>query len=439
MQINQITQANSSVNKKNELTSKKGRLSNGLNSEPDSFTPSHSRGKAYQPSFGFDPVTIVVGIGYFLWGALQTAAIAAAFALAGAAVLGGGMYIVNKISEWVDKSRADDANAVANQIKGDVLNIKNGNGISKSDAEAIYKNGMERVAIEPKGTGIEDGLNQVVGESGLKLGLCRNVLLPMLEVMDDKSGAKSKVPNGVNFFGPRGTGKSYLIDAMMDHYVKKGGYAETLHFVGDNKEDIATMRKVFSDAEKRYNESGKKKYTMVFLDELEKNAQKSDLPESHPERTSELLRLVKNCKDRGVVFISASNDLNLVNTDLLIEGKTDLRVPVGNIKIHDVADMINFYIMQQGYSVSSSGLDYNAITNDLRTGKLEYKPSEIKAIVRNAKKGSNTVTTEGLRTAIGYGGIVFSDEEQKQFNSELNMMKKLGGVNEDARYPWEKV
>lgn len=440
MQINQITLANNNAKSKTELKNKsQSRMTKGFNSEPDSFTPNINRIKSKQPSFGIDPV--ITPIVLLILSCIKDFAIIVGIEAAIAAVVGGGVYGVMKISEWVDNKRKSKAEALKIQtIKDENAKVEDNNHqITPKGAHTEYTKEAERVTIPIKGTGEELGLNKVIGNDLLKLGLARNVLLPLLQAMDGDSTAKNRMSNGINFFGPKGTGKTFVAEALGEHYKEKGGYFEKLNFDGNTEKDITNMNRVFSDAEKRFKESGNKKYTIVFLDEIDKKVRKEGLDGYNADRNARLLELVNNCKDRGVIFMSASNDLAKVAPDLLRSGRTDLRVPVGAVDICDVADMINFYVKASKKPYDK--LDYQAITNDLKTKNLAYKPKEIEATVQNATRRitSGYLDTNKLRAAIARSDIEFNETEQQQFETEKEMVKKLGGINPNARYSDEDV
>lgn len=388
-----------------------------------------------QPSFGMDPVS------YFCVYFLTELALAAALSAAAIAGVVGITYAVLGISSWVDNLRNKTKDLFKEQIKYDQKNIYDANNyqLSMKDVKQKYNKELEDVAIKPSEKGNEIGLNKVVGNSLLKLGLIRNVLSPLQQVMNGNLSAKENIPNGLCFFGPKGTGKTFIAKALGEHYQAIGGNFKELKFVGNDEKDIGTMKQIFSDAQQKFEESGKKKYTIVLLDEADKNAQNADSESAHPLRTSRLLGMVNNCKNKGVIFISTANELSATAPDLLREGRTDLRVPVGAIEIFDVADMINYYIKKSG--VATEKIDYREITESIRTEKLAYKPDMIESIINNTVKHSpnNCLDTIKLQKAISASDLKFNPIEEDKLNLEKKLAKKLGGLNENARYSGENI
>lgn len=386
-------------------------------------------------SFGMDPVS------YFCVYFLTELAIAAALSAAAIAGVVGITYAVLGISSWVDNLRNKTKELFKEQIKYDQKNIYDANNyqLSMKDVKQKYNKELEDVAIKPSENGNEMGLNKVVGNSLLKLGLIRNVLSPLQKVMNGNMDAKENIPNGICFFGPKGTGKTFIAKALGEHYQANGGHFKELKFVGNDEKDIETMKQIFSEAQQKFEESGKKKYTIVLLDEADKNVQNADSESAHPLRTSRLLGLVNNCKEKGVIFVSTTNELSSMAQDLLRNGRSDLRVPVGSVEIFDVADMINYYIKKSG--AATEKIDYKAITESIKTEKLVYKPDMIESIINNTVKNSsnNCVDTAKLQKAILASDLKFNPTEEAKLSSEKELAKKLGGLNENARYPGENI
>lgn len=184
----------------------------------------------------------------------------------------------------------------------------------------------DEVLIPLKGEGYEQGLNKVIGFAKLKTGLYEDVLMPLCEIMKGKKSQHMFVPNGINFFGPMGTGKTHFATQLGEHYVKKGGRFVNLRpkLTSDVVKDIATLKAEFAEAKKIFEESGRKKYTMLFIDEIEKVFDIND-PNQRPVM-AHLLGLANDCKDNGVILMTTSNYLDKVEPALLRNGRTDILI-----------------------------------------------------------------------------------------------------------------
>lgn len=295
----------------------------------------------------------------------------------------------------------------------------------------IYGQKLERVIIPLKGDGYEQGLNKVMGLQKLKTSLYNDVLMPLCETMDGKP-KHYFVPNGISFFGPRGTGKSYFAEQLGDHYMKKGGYFEKMAFSNDSKQDIETLDKLFANAEQKYNESGKTKYTMILFDEIEKYLDKNNVAQKPT--IARLLELSNNCKNKGVIMLSTSNSLDKAEPALLRTGRTDLRIPIGHVADYDLAAIINYYLKADGLPHTHEKIDFQHIIDAVKTEKLEYKPYDIESrLVREADNCSDyggELTTESIKDALLQSKPEFNEVEHIQFDTDKLYAKQLGGIYE---------
>lgn len=392
--------------------------------------------KHSQVSFGIDPVITAVVAEELIAG---LATLIGSFAIIGAFF--GSVYAITNISEWVDNLRKLKNQLLKKQISQDQEKIYNANNyqLSKHEVRKAYNKELERVSIKSEGKGNEVGLNSVVGNNLLKLGLARNILTPLLKVMDGDEASRYNIPNGICFFGPKGAGKTYIANALGEHYQVKGGYFRELTFTDNDENDIENMKQTFEEANQKFVTSGKKKYTIVLLDEADKKAPNDDIEMSHTLRTSRLLGLVNNCREKGVIFISTANDLSKTAPDLFRNGRTDMRIPIGPIEVFDVADMINYYAQKAG--VSAYKFDYNNITDEIKTKKLIYKPYMIESMIKNMVKKSKDayITMEEMLAAIVNTDLEFTAEEKNNLDIQKSIAKKLGGLNENARYSGENI
>jgi len=293
----------------------------------------------------------------------------------------------------------------------------------------IYGEKLERVLLPLKGDGNEDGLNKIIGLVKLKTGFYNDVLMPLCEVMDGKS-KHSFVQTGIIFFGPKGTGKTYFAEQLGEHYTKKGGYFHKINLTNDLAKDTTILDNAYSEAKRKFIESGKKKYTMIFIDEVEKYLGKDN---SLQGRTAKLLELANNGKDNGAILITTANYLDKVEPALLRNGRTDLRVPIGHITEFDLADIINYYIKKGTLPVEEE-LDFQQIIDAVKTEKLQYKPKDIENRLNSAATDysdyGGKLGTNELKDALTSAKPKFNNEEGIQFTKDKAYAEQqdIGGI-----------
>lgn len=330
-------------------------------------------------------------------------------------------------------ARAEKATKVVSDDIADRINkIANRNPQTHPDQIIdIFGEKLNRVIIPLKGDGYEQGLNKVIGLAKLKTDLYNDVLMPLCETMDGKP-KQHYIPNGINFFGPKGTGKTYFAEQLGEHYVRKGGYFNKIKLSNDSVKDIETLDKAFANAEANFVESGNKKYTMIYIDEIEKYFSK-DNSEQKP-TIARLLELSNNCRDRGAILTSTSNYLDQVEPSLLRTGRTDLRIPIGHVPDYDLMDMLNYYLKKDGIPHDTENIDFEAIRQAVKTEHLEYKPKDIET--RLLKEADNVadyggqMTTESIKDALLLSKPEFNDAERLQFAADKAFAKQLGGIYE---------
>lgn len=341
-------------------------------------------------------------------------------------------YKVEKLSKHAEEAREKTAGSVLNSVDKKLSTIIGKNTtVSPEKIIEIYAKKLERVLIDLTGDGNEKGLNKVIGLAQLKVNLYNDVLMPLCETMDGKQKHRS-IPNGISFFGPKGTGKTYFMEQLAEHYVEKGGYSEIIKLSSDPVKDIEYLNKIFSEAEQKYIESGKTKYTMILFDEVEKHLDKNN--NSQKPTIARLLELTNNCKDRGIVFVSTSNYLDKVEPALLRTGRTDLRIPIGHIADYDMADIINYYLKADELPHSADNIDFEQIIKAVETEKLQYKPKDIESrLVREADNVADydgELTTESIKEALVLSKPEFDEAEHLQFEADKFYSKQLGSLYE---------
>lgn len=341
-------------------------------------------------------------------------------------------HSIKGISKAIDQKRKRDADLLNNKILTDVNRLQESTGLTKRQIEKIYRGKIDRVKINPSEDGNEKGLNKVIGNIDLKYGLAKRVLMPLCDVMDGRKDAHNHVPNGICFFGPTGMGKTYIAEALCEHYEEKGGYFEEIEYTYDDKKDIIHLEKTFSDAEKRFNRSGKKKYTMVMLDMVDLQCNKEGSP-YNKKLTKELIKLTDNCKDRGVIFVTTACSLNNTEPSLLKNGRTDLRIPVGYMENYVLADMISYNLAKN--NIAHKKINYAKVLKPFESNELCFMPDEVEYNLNREAQHvmyvrGGYIKTGDIKRVLAESFHEFDEKQLKQFEKDKSYAKILGGLYE---------
>lgn len=273
----------------------------------------------------------------------------------------------------------------------------------------------------------QKGLNNVIGVSKLKMETYNKVLIPLCETMRGNN-QHELVPNGINFYGPKGTGKTFFAKQLGEHYVEKGGHFEELDFAGDAKTDIEYLEAKFAEAKNRFEDSGKKKYSMFFIDEVEKMFDKNDSMQKPT--LNKLIELTHNSKDKGVILITTANYLKRAEPELLSAERTDLRIPMDYVNKYDLPDFFAHYIKKHNLPVEGN-IDFSSIIrNNDKTEQLEFnKPKDIeKRLLQKASKyigSSYKMGKDEIKEIISDINSDFYSEECRQFIIDKAFARKL--------------
>lgn len=283
---------------------------------------------------------------------------------------------------------------------------------------------VQRTRIPLVGQNCEQGLNKIIGLESLKKSVYDDILTPLLVFPERINLSK---PSGIMFFGPKGTGKTYFAKQMGEHYALKGGYFEDLSLSGDVNKDINYLETKFSEAESRFIKSGRKKYTMFFIDEMEKKLDKDNSLQRPV--INKLLELSQNCNNKGVVLVSTANYLDKVPQELLATGRTDMLIPIDYVSNDDMASLINYYIKMDHLPVAISA-DIDKIAKEIKKKRFKLKPKDIEKILideaRDLVDYGGELNNDSLKRIFIDVNPEFDKFENEQFNRDKEYAKSLG-------------
>ncbi|MFA6990340.1 MAG: ATP-binding protein [Candidatus Gastranaerophilaceae bacterium] len=372
-------------------------------------------------SFGFDPFTIVAG----------------ATAAYGAYGLGKNILIegvkdaklaYEKYQKWKNCARQQDIDKMAEENPQ----------IPRAHLEKMYITNLQKTIINSHNSfdHKEVGLNKVMGYYDLKHVLSSKVLMPLCEIMEGNAEHENKVPNGINFFGTLGSGKTYIANALGEHYKEKGGRFEELKFTDNDDADIANLKQKFAEAAANFKKSEYKQYTMFLIDDIDEKTTPKNAA-----RTAELMKLVNSCKYKGIILITTTNKIHDVHPALLQEDSTDLIIPIRGVEGFELADTLKYYLTSSGMHNNIKEDEYKGIIDSLsKDQKFVFKPKEIEnalqKVYNEVSDHGGYLTADHIKKALMTADICFTKENFQQFKADRDYAKeKFGTVYENINIP----
>ncbi len=340
--------------------------SNAINMPNDNYGKAQiGLNKKYNPSFGFDLFTLGM-IGY---------------ALLYAGILGAGVYQTN----LDEKKRAEESRKLEQETQNSINSISQKLNVSYDEAKDYHYSFLRLADIPFQNNGHERGLNAVQGYGVEKYRLSMDVIAPIVAKSKDQYlGYNGKVPNGVLLYGPTGGGKTYISDKVCDHLKYLGLPVEDIELDENNHaKNVRNIQNAFKKAEETYNQTGK--ITMInfkqdvdnfFLDRR-----------NHPECIKEvraLLKCMENCAEKGAVWIGTANNPQMIDSALLRPGRTDVKLPIGDMQDFAVADMIKYSLFKYDEKESAKDFDYQKVLDNMKDNLLVFTPAELELFVIQA-------------------------------------------------------
>lgn len=170
----------------------------------------------------------------------------------------------------------------------------------------------------------------VGGMDEIKRELKRDIILPLTEGREKAEKLNIPIPN-VLFYGPPGTGKTFLAKALATElgfpFAKLSGADVQSKWIN---ESASKINKLFSEAKRIAAEEGG---AVVFIDELDSVLKaRGDAANSHAEDdkvVNEFLNQLQSTAEHNVLFIGATNRIDILDEGAVRAGRIDKRICVG--------------------------------------------------------------------------------------------------------------
>lgn len=337
--------------------------------------------KNYRPSFGFGELVVY----YLVLGGI-IGAIAAKSA-----------YDTH-LDKKYDQERNNEIKKVAEELKNDINKLAEENHLTFEEAKIYHDNYLKTAMIKPNGDGNEIGLNAVMGYAPTKYKLAVDFITPLVAKEKGLEFKDKSVPNGMLLYGPHGSGKTYMADKTCEHLKHFGVNVIdiTLDDVNHDKNE-EMIYEAFEQGKKHYKETGK--YTVINFtkdfDEFFINRKKS-LETIHEVRM--FLACADNCRDEGVTWIGTANNPQEIDSAVMLSGRTDIKLPVGNMKNFSAADMLKYTLLKNGELEAAKKIDYELVVDVMEVDLLAFTPAEyddiVKTVIRNKYRPEELITAD---------------------------------------------
>ncbi len=209
-------------------------------------------------------------------------------------------------------------------------------------------------------------LQNIAGYKQEKMELSRLCEILNNRAKYEKLGAK--IPKGVIFYGPTGSGKTLFAKVLADMchlHIQKVDVGTSI-----DAEDVSRqLVKAFQKAQNRNAP------TMVFFDEIDKllpNQEEEYYTDQSKILLTQLLTLIDGMNSEGkVIFVATCNDYGVLPLPLVRPGRIDRKIEIGLPSVASCRAILEYYLGKTSCRFEMSAEDMAEMANGLCGATLE--------------------------------------------------------------------
>lgn len=358
-------------------------------------------------------------------------------------------YFNRKLNESREAQKREQISTTNEKVVDDISLLAKKLHVSPAIARERYNEYLKIGGIKPIGYGNEEGLNKVIGYCGEKLDLIQHVVAPIISAQQAESKysehrpSEFDVPNGVILYGPRGRGKSFMAECLMEHFKEKsrdslmGIYTINRPWKeGDTLENALAIVNTFENAKKQYERT--KERSVIYIEEFDKMLNEN----KNPILCAEFYNAAKECNKKGITWVGTITSPKAMPDWLFDPDISNVTMPVKKISEVEQSAVMSYFWAKHNRLDKS---DHDAILNYMRNNDIAIYPPQFEEISKNvneklsfkdysSKKRGNykaPVTTEDVKAGIiEYKTIKEMGDKQNKKDEER---KELMGLD-DADY-----
>lgn len=188
--------------------------------------------------------------------------------------------------------------------------------------------------------GDPQSLADVGGMQDVKARITEKIIEPWKH-KDEMEQYGIGMPDGVLFYGPPGSGKTYIVKGIAQE-LKLPLYTLPLSKVASSfrHETSKKIKEITTQLKEKYDETGEA--SILFLDELDSLGKSKDDMNggADTDEINTLLQELDNAGDKGIIVIAATNKLDKIEGALARDGRLGERVYVGYADYDSRVDML---------------------------------------------------------------------------------------------------